>query len=77
MLTGVSDVDLAVRAMKLGAFDYLTKPVDDDHLLQVIESAIEHRALRETIDQLPTRLKSEGPGASRPRSRGSRRRTRR
>ena len=56
ILTGVSDVDLAVRAMKLGAFDYLTKPVDDQNLLQVLESAIEHRALHQTIDGLPQRL---------------------
>ena len=56
ILTGVSDVDLAVRAMKLGAFDYLTKPVDDETLVQVIEAAIENRTLHATIDQLPKQL---------------------
>jgi DNA-binding NtrC family response regulator len=56
ILTGVSDVDLAVRAMKLGAFDYLTKPVDDQNLLEVLENAIEHRTLHQSIDQLPERL---------------------
>ncbi|RJR29106.1 MAG: sigma-54-dependent Fis family transcriptional regulator [Candidatus Latescibacterota bacterium] len=56
VLTGVSDVDLAVRAMKLGAFDYLTKPVDDQNLLEVLENAIETRALHETIDHLPADL---------------------
>ncbi|MCX5754058.1 MAG: sigma-54 dependent transcriptional regulator [Candidatus Krumholzibacteria bacterium] len=56
ILTGVSDVDLAVRAMKLGAFDYLTKPVDDQNLVHVLENAIEHRTLHETIDRLPKRL---------------------
>jgi DNA-binding NtrC family response regulator len=60
VLTGVSDVDLAVRAMKLAAFDYLTKPVDDDHLLQVIDSALEHRALRSSIEQLPPQLTRDG-----------------
>nr|MEE4268745.1 response regulator [Candidatus Krumholzibacteria bacterium] len=40
ILTGASDVDLAVRAMKQGAFDYLTKPVDDDHLLDVLGNAV-------------------------------------
>jgi DNA-binding NtrC family response regulator len=56
VLTGVSDVDLAVKAMKLGAFDYLTKPADDDKLLGVIDQAIEHRALHKTIKDLPTQL---------------------
>ncbi len=59
VLTGVSDVDLAVRAMKLSAFDYLTKPVDDDHLLEVIDTALEHRALQHSIDLLPSQLKHE------------------
>jgi DNA-binding NtrC family response regulator len=56
ILTGVSDVDLAVRAMKLGAFDYLTKPVDDENLLTVLENAIEHGALHRSIDRLPKQL---------------------
>ena len=60
ILTGVSDVDLAVRAMKLGAFDYLTKPVDDQTLLQVLENAIEHRTLQQSIDQLPKQLTRMG-----------------
>ena len=60
VVTGVSDVDLAVRAMKLGAFDYLTKPVDEQHLLQVLESAIEHRELHRTIEELPKKLTRQG-----------------
>jgi DNA-binding NtrC family response regulator len=53
VLTGVSDVDLAVKAMKLGAFDYLTKPVDEEKLLEVLGNAIEHSILHQTIEQLP------------------------
>ncbi len=56
VLTGVSDVDLAVRAMKLGAFDYLIKPVDDDKLLEVLNNAIEHRVLHRNIETLPETL---------------------
>jgi DNA-binding NtrC family response regulator len=59
ILTGVSDVEVAVRAMKLSAFDYLTKPVDEEHLLEVIDSAIEHQALHYSIEQLPSELKRE------------------
>jgi DNA-binding NtrC family response regulator len=59
VLTGVSDVDLAVKAMKQGAFDYLTKPVDDEYLVGVLDSAMEHGALHESIGRLPTKLKRE------------------
>jgi len=43
VLTGVEDVELAVSAMKLGAFDYLTKPVDNDQLLKIITTILENR----------------------------------
>ena len=56
VLTGVSDVDLAVKSMKLGAFDYLIKPVDDDKLLEVLDGALEHRVLHKTINELPNEL---------------------
>jgi len=56
VLTGVGDVDLAVRAMKLGAFDYLTKPVDEDTLLSVLDAAIQHKAIRQSISRLPAEL---------------------
>jgi DNA-binding NtrC family response regulator len=53
VLTGANDVDLAVRSMKRGAFDYLTKPVDDEHLIEVLDNAIEHGAVLENIGRLP------------------------
>ena len=46
VLTGVEDVELAVSAMKLGAFDYLTKPVDNDQLLKIITTVLESRKAR-------------------------------
>jgi DNA-binding NtrC family response regulator len=46
VLTGVEDVELAVSAMKLGAFDYLTKPVDNDQLLKIIAAVLENRKTR-------------------------------
>jgi DNA-binding NtrC family response regulator len=56
VLTGVSDVDLAVRAMKQGAFDYLIKPADDERLLGVLDNAMEHTALHRSIETLPDQL---------------------
>lgn len=43
VLTGVEDVDLAISAMKLGTFDYLLKPLDEDHLFKSIDEAIEEK----------------------------------
>jgi len=59
ILTGFADVDLAVQTMKLGAFDYLTKPVEDEHLLEVLGKAIQHRTVHRTITTLPNGLKKE------------------
>ncbi|MBU0674115.1 MAG: sigma-54 dependent transcriptional regulator [Proteobacteria bacterium] len=45
MLTAVDDVDTAVKALRLGAYDYLVKPVDHERLILVLEHAFERRAL--------------------------------
>ncbi len=45
MMTGLSEIQTAVKAMKLGAFDYLPKPFDPDELKQVVERALERRRL--------------------------------
>jgi FixJ family two-component response regulator len=46
-LTGEGDIPKSVRAMKHGATDFLTKPVNDQELLATVRAAIEkHRALR-------------------------------
>lgn len=38
-ITGHGDIPMAVRAMKAGAFDFLTKPFDDRALLDAVEQA--------------------------------------
>ena len=43
MITAYGTVDSAVYCMKMGAFDYLTKPFDNDQVLRVIEKALRHR----------------------------------
>jgi DNA-binding NtrC family response regulator len=45
MMTAYGSVDLAVRAVKEGAFDFITKPFDTDHLLHLIRKAIENQRL--------------------------------
>ena len=49
MLTAVDDTSHAVRATKLGAYDYLVKPVDNDRLVLTIERAYEHKGLKAGI----------------------------
>jgi DNA-binding NtrC family response regulator len=52
MLTATKTVKTAVRAMKLGAFDYVTKPFDVDELLLIIERAVQSAALRQEVEAL-------------------------
>ena len=39
-LTGHGDIPMSVRAIKAGALDFLTKPINDEYLLEVIQDAI-------------------------------------
>jgi DNA-binding NtrC family response regulator len=57
MITAFGSVETAVRTLKQGAFDYVTKPIDPDELSHLIRRALDHRRLaeenvqlRETID---------------------------
>jgi DNA-binding NtrC family response regulator len=50
IMTAYSSVDTAVQALKDGAFDYVSKPVDPDDLTHIIRNALEKRRLaRENI----------------------------
>jgi DNA-binding NtrC family response regulator len=52
ILTGYGSVDSAVEAMKIGAADYLSKPVDPQELVLTLERALEHRQLLSELDAL-------------------------
>jgi two-component system response regulator AtoC len=47
MLTGYASVDTAIRSMKLGAYDYLTKPCKISELSSIVSKAYEKKALKE------------------------------
>ncbi len=51
-ITAFGTIDTAIKAMKLGAFDYITKPFEIDQLLISIERALRDRALREEVTRL-------------------------
>lgn len=46
MITAFGTIEHAVNAMKMGAHDYITKPVSPDHLEMVISKALEYKKLR-------------------------------
>ena len=52
MITAFASVETAVRALKQGAFDYVTKPVDPDELSHLVLRAMEQRRLRKENMQL-------------------------
>ena len=45
MLTGISTVETAVKAMKLGAYDFLRKPINHEVLVKTIDKALQHHKL--------------------------------
>jgi len=59
MMTGYASVDTAVTAMKNGAYDYLTKPLDPDEVAHKVSKALSHKRaeeenvrLRETVAEV-------------------------
>jgi len=56
VLTGHGNVDTAVAAIKSGAFDYVTKPVNPDELVLLMKRAIEVMAKDKELDNLRRRL---------------------
>ena len=52
MITGYSDVKMAVTAIKSGAFDFLLKPIDLDQLKLVLSKASDKIALKSEVDKL-------------------------
>jgi len=52
MITGYADVKIAVEAMKLGAFDFLLKPIEIDQLSIVLDKCVKHLRLKLEVDGL-------------------------
>jgi len=49
MITGYSDVKIAVQAMKLGAFDFLLKPIDLEQLRLILDKCVSHLRLKQEV----------------------------
>lgn len=59
VITAFSSVESAVEAMKKGAFDYITKPVDIDELRLIISRALNYKTLRDENTSLKQRLNEQ------------------
>jgi two-component system C4-dicarboxylate transport response regulator DctD len=64
LVTGHGDVQMAVDALKTGAFDFLSKPFATDHLVTVVRRALERRALQ--IENRRLRTAAEASDAQSP-----------
>ncbi len=56
IMTAFGSIENAVTAMKLGAYDYLTKPINPDELLLRIKKVLEKKSLREEVTRLRQQL---------------------
>jgi two-component system response regulator AtoC len=61
MMTAFSDIKMAVRAMKLGAEDFIVKPLDLEQLEVSVERALQNYDLRRQVDLLSEKLREELP----------------
>jgi len=51
VMTGYASVQTAVESMKLGAIDYLTKPLNIDQIRVIVNKAVEHRQIRRRAEE--------------------------
>ena len=64
MITGFATVDNAVKALKMGAWDFITKPLERQALYHRVEKAIQHYSLareNKRLKKLISRLSSDSP----------------
>lgn len=58
MVTGAPNIETATEAVRLGAFDYIPKPVNQDTLLRVAGMALRHKALADEKEQYRLNLEA-------------------
>ena len=57
MITAYSSVDRAVEAMKAGAYDFVTRPFDPDHINLVVRKALERQSLKREVEVLSQEIR--------------------
>ena len=56
VVTGDTEIETAIKCMKLGAFDYIVKPVENTRFVTIIKNALTIRNLRDENTTLKTKL---------------------
>jgi len=59
MMTAYTSIEKAVGAIKLGAFDYIPKPFEMDHVLRTVDKALETTKLRREVRELRKQVHKE------------------
>ncbi|HUU91688.1 MAG TPA: sigma-54 dependent transcriptional regulator [Phycisphaerae bacterium] len=54
MMTAYTNVDVAIQAVRLGAYDYVSKPFSLDEMMVVVDKALETKHLRTEVERLQT-----------------------
>ena len=60
MMSAYGTIETAVTAMKMGAYDYVSKPFQPDEVVLTIQKAFEHQALKDENRELKRRLATQG-----------------
>jgi len=58
IITAYTDIQTAVKVIKLGAYDFITKPLDFDNLIIVLKRAVERVELEKEVKRLSTVIKN-------------------
>jgi DNA-binding NtrC family response regulator len=61
IMTGYASVETAVEALKMGAYDYITKPVDPDELVHLVSNALGHKRYKRELERLRENLQEIYP----------------
>ena len=61
MISGHGDVETAVQALKMGAYDFLLKPLDLNRILITTKNALESKSLKQETKILRKKISSKGP----------------
>ena len=61
MISGHGDIETAVQALKLGAYDFLLKPLDLNRILITTKNALESKSLKQETKILRKKVASRGP----------------